>query len=372
MKKFWNLLIPRDSGWLKKWWFMSKLTLLFCFISILNVNASLFSQSKVNLSMKGVTLKDIIWEIEQQTGIVFMYSSKDLDRVGKMNIELKSRKLENALNECLKGTGLTYSVKNDVIVLKNLPQQEVRKISGIVKDAKGQPLPGATVLIKGTSIGIATDVDGKYTIMLNNLTDPVLLFSSVGMKTKEVKVGTSDNINVTLEEDVKEIDEVVVVGYQTIHKRNVTGSVSSVRGEALADIPAASITELLSGKVAGLQSLSTGGGPGSKNALVIRGNTVMSGNLGEANEFSDPLYVIDGIPTDLQSLAGYDVTNSDFLASLNPDDVESIDILKDASAAAINGSSVKIQPKEIAGKLAQRLFFPNREEASRRKLKSTI
>ena len=169
MEKCWNLLIPKDSGWLKKWWFVSKLTLLFCFISILNVNASLFSQSKVNLSMRGVTLKDIIWEIEQQTGIVFMYSSKDLEQIGKMDIELKSRKLENALTECLKGTGMTYSVKNDVIVLKALPQQEVRKISGIVKDTKGQPLPGATVLIKGTSIGVATDVDGKYTIMVNNL-----------------------------------------------------------------------------------------------------------------------------------------------------------------------------------------------------------
>lgn len=338
MEKFWNLLIPKDSGRLEKWWFISKLTLLFCFISILNVNASLFSQSKVSLSLKGATLKDILWELEQQTGFVFMYSSDDLNKTGKIDVDLKSQKLETALNACLKGTGLTYSVKNDIIVLKAVAQQDARKITGVVKDTKGQVIPGVTVLIKGTSIGVATDIDGKYTIMLNDFPNPILLFSAVGMKTKEIKVGTSANIDVILEEDIKEMDEVVVVGYQTIHKRNVTGSVSSVRGEALADIPAASITELLSGKVAGLQSLSTGGGPGSKNALVIRGNTVMSGNLGEANEFSDPLYVIDGIPTDLQSLAGYDVTNSDFLASLNPDDVESIDILKDASAAAIYGS----------------------------------
>lgn len=338
MEKFWNLLIPEDSGLLKKWWFMTKLTLLFCFISILNVNASLFSQSKVTLSMKSATLKDILWEIEQQTGMVFMYSSDDLNRINKMDVELKGKKLENVLEECLKGTGLTYSVKNDVIVLKTLPQQTARKITGIVKDSKGQALPGVTILIKGTSVGVATDVDGKYTIMLSGVTNPVLLFSSVGLKTKEVKVGTTDNINVTMEDDTKEMDEVVIVGYQSVHKRNVTSSVSSVRGSDIADIPVSTISEMLTGKVTGLQSLSLGGGPGSKTSLVIRGNTVMSGNLGEANEFSDPLYVIDGIPTSLQDLAGYDATNTDFLASLNPDDVESIDILKDASAAAIYGS----------------------------------
>lgn len=216
--------------------------------------------------------------------------------------------------------------------------QTNRKITGTVKTSSGEVLPGVTVLVKGTTIGVATDIDGNYTILVSEHEGQILVFSSVGMKTQEVKIGTGNTINVTLREDAQALEEAVVIGYQTIHKRNVTGSVTRVSGESLADIPAASVSELLAGKVAGLQSLNTGGGPGAKNALVIRGNTVMSGNLGEANEFSDPLYVIDGIPTDLQSLAGYDVTNSDYLASLNPDDIESIDILKDASAAAIYGS----------------------------------
>lgn len=292
MKKFVHLELLTGSGGFKKRWFILEHTILFCFVITLNLNASTVFGSEVMLFSKDMTVKDI----------------------------------------------LAYNVRGIDVVRDSVIPQNTRRVSGVIKDVNGQVIPGVTVLIKGTSVGVATDINGRYTIVLDGLSDPVLLFSAVGMKTKEVRVGSDNTIDVMLEEDVKEMEEVVVVGYQTIHKRDVTGSVSSVRGDDLADIPAATITELLSGKVAGLQSLSTGGGPGSKNALVIRGNTVMSGNLGEANEFSDPLYVIDGIPTDLQSLAGYDVTNSDFLASLNPDDIESIDILKDASAAAIYGS----------------------------------
>lgn len=339
MEKIWKHPAFERSGKLKQWLFMLKLTLLFCFLSILSVHASLFSQTKVTLSMKNVTLKDVIWEIEQQTGMVFMYTSEDLDKAGRMDIRLKAEKMEEVLQKCLKNSGLTYSVKNDVIVLQSAaPQQETRKITGLVKTATGEALPGVTILIKGTSVGVATDIDGKYTIVVTGIERPVLVFSSVGMTTQEIPVGKNDVMNVTLKEDNKNLEEVVIVGYQTVHKRNTTGSISSVRGDAIADIPAASITELLSGKVTGLQSLSTAGGPGSKTALVLRGNTVISGSLGEANQFSDPLYVIDGIPTTLQDIAGYDATNTDYLASLNPDDVESIDILKDASAAAIYGS----------------------------------
>lgn len=339
MKKNSELLIPNDSGRFKKCWFMSKLTLLLLFVGMLDVQASLFSQNTVTLSMKKATLKDILWEIEHQTGFVFMYSSEDLNKAGKQDVEIKSKNMNDILAKCLKGTGLMFTVQDDVIVLKPLPQeQEGRKITGSVKTANGEPLPGVTVLIKGTSVGVATDIDGKYTIVLNNLENPALIFSSVGMKPKEVKVGAGNVINVTLEEDTKEMDEVVVVGYQTVQKRNLSSSVASVRGDDLADIPVSTISEMLTGKVTGLQAMSFGGAPGSKTSLVIRGNTVMSGNLGDVNEFSDPLYVIDGIPTTLQDIAGYDATNTDFLASLNPDDVESIDILKDASAAAIYGS----------------------------------
>ena len=234
------------------------------------------------------------------------------------------------------GVPVLASVKPDI---PGIPQAVNRVVKGVVTEKKSQePLPGVTVLVKGTTVGVVTDINGKYTIQLPEGGNTVLLFSSVGMKTQEIPVGTKTTINVALLEDTQELEEAVVIGYQSVQKRNVTGSVTSVRGEALADIPAASITELLAGKVVGLQSLNTGGGPGARTAMVVRGNTIMSGNLAEANEFSDPLYVIDGIPTDLRSLAGYDATNADYLASLSPEDVESIDILKDASAAAIYGS----------------------------------
>lgn len=343
MKKTLGLIIRSDSDRLKKWWLMSKLTFLLVFIGIFNLQAALFSQSKVTLSMKGATLKDVLWAIEQQTGLVFMYSSEDLNKVGKQDVELKAKSVNDALLNCLKGTGLTFELQDNVIVLKPVTPQakETKRVTGMVKDNTGGQLPGVTVLIKGTSVGVATDIDGNYSIALDGIANPVLVFSSVGMQTQEIAVGDKNVINVTLKEDSKDLGEVVIVGYQAVHKRNVTASVSSVKGDDLADIPVASISEMLSGKVTGLQSLSSGGGPGSRTALVIRGNTVMSGNLtgtGEANELSNPLYVIDGIPTTLEDLAGFDKTNTDFLASLNPDDIESIDILKDASAAAIYGS----------------------------------
>ncbi|MGL5682959.1 MAG: SusC/RagA family TonB-linked outer membrane protein [Marinifilaceae bacterium] len=220
-----------------------------------------------------------------------------------------------------------------------LPQAAQTVIKGRVVDATSkEPIPGATILIKGTTIGVVTDIDGNYTISVPNAKETTLVFTVVGMLKQEILVGDKTEIIVGMKEDQKELDEVVIVGYQSVHRRNVTGSVTRVKADALQDIPAASITEMLSGKVTGLQAMSSGGAPGSKSSLVIRGNTVMSGSLSEVNEFSDPLYVIDGIPTTLQDIAGYDATNTDYLASLNPEDVESIDILKDASAAAIYGS----------------------------------
>lgn len=209
-------------------------------------------------------------------------------------------------------------------------------VTGQVKDSSG-PLPGVTVLVKGTQSGIATDLDGNYSLSVPSA-ESILVFSSVGYEPKEIKVGNKTVIDVMMDESSAMLEEFVLIGYQGVQKKFTTGSVSSITTEDIANLPSTSLTDLLAGKATGVISMNLGGSPGGSGALVIRGNTVVSGSLGEANAFSNPLYVIDGVPTTLEEVAGYGKSNNDFLTSLNLDDIESIDILKDASAAAIYGS----------------------------------
>lgn len=210
-------------------------------------------------------------------------------------------------------------------------------ITGRVIDHTKQSLPGVAVILKGTSVGATTDLEGKFSINVPN-NSATLQFSFLGYVTQEIIVGNRGVIDVQLSEDLNELDAAVVVGYQTVQKKFVSGSVASIKTEELADLPSVSLASLIAGKATGVLAMNLGGAPGSAGAITIRGNTVVSGNLGEANQFSSPLYVIDGVPTTLEELAGYGKTNNDFLASLNTDDIASIDILKDASAAAIYGS----------------------------------
>ncbi|GHT18948.1 SusC/RagA family TonB-linked outer membrane protein [Bacteroidia bacterium] len=216
------------------------------------------------------------------------------------------------------------------------PQGAKIAVTGVVSDAEG-PVIGASVVEKGNPAnGVTTDVNGKYTLQVSS--NATLEFSYLGYTTQQVPVAGKTAINITLEEDSKTLDELVVIGYQSVQKRFASGSVSSVSADEIANLPAPSFSTLLAGKATGLTVKNLGGAPGSSGAIVIRGNSVVSGTLGEANQFSNPLYVIDGVPTTLEEIAGYGKTNNDYLASLNTDDIESLDILKDASAAAIYGS----------------------------------
>ncbi|WP_369048487.1 SusC/RagA family TonB-linked outer membrane protein [Tenacibaculum sp. UWU-22] len=220
-----------------------------------------------------------------------------------------------------------------------LTYAQSKVITGTVTDAKsGDPLPGVAVYLKNKkSVGAATDFDGKFTIK-NVQSDNILVFSLLGYKNQEIRVGNNMLFNVQMAEETNELDEVVLIGYQKVNKAQVNGAVTSVKSEALQDIPVLNVADIISTQVPGLQSVSMSGAPAGRGALVIRGNTSMSTDLDPDMGYSTPLYVIDGIQTSLEDLAGYGVSNQDFLASLNPDDIESIDVLKDASAAAIYGS----------------------------------
>jgi TonB-dependent starch-binding outer membrane protein SusC len=216
-------------------------------------------------------------------------------------------------------------------------QQPATNIKGIVTDMGEMPLPGAYVTVKGGKGGTITDANGNFSIDVPSL-KATLKVTFIGMIPQEVPVDGKTNLTIVLEEDATLLDEVVATGYQSTHKRNLTSSVSSVSSEQLSSIPVASVSSLLAGQAAGVQSVISSGAPGARGAVVIRGNTSVSGQLDPNTAYSNPLYVVDGVQTSLEDLAGYNQSNTDFLASLNPEDIESIDILKDASAAAIYGS----------------------------------
>jgi len=204
-----------------------------------------------------------------------------------------------------------------------------RVITGTVTSTEdGQGVPGATVLVKGTTIGTATDIDGKYSISVpagNN----VLVYSFVGLRSQEVNIGSRSTINVALDSDVTALGEVIVTGYGTQPKREVTGAVSSVKGDAIQNLPLQSFDRALQGRAAGVQVRSSNGLPGGNVNIRIRG-------VGSINAGNEPLFIVDGVQLNNQSNAAF--TQSNPLAFLNPNDIESMEILKDAASAAIYGS----------------------------------
>jgi TonB-linked SusC/RagA family outer membrane protein len=211
-------------------------------------------------------------------------------------------------------------------------------ITGKVSDADNEKvLEGASVVVKGTKNGVLVNDDGNYSIQ--SPANGTLIFSFLGYTPREIPVSNRTVINVTLSvaED-KDLDEVVIVGYKSVIKNDLTGSVSSINTKDLQDIPAPSLINLLAGKAAGVQSIVRSGLPGgSGGGLVIRGNTSLSA-ASDVNGLSNPLYIVDGVPVSLQDIAGFDVSQNDFFATMNPNDIKSIDILKDAAATAIYGS----------------------------------
>jgi TonB-linked SusC/RagA family outer membrane protein len=243
-------------------------------------------------------------------------------------MEFSNSDIEEVLQELFESTNVKYMIKERQIVLyneekqarpnskTNVLQQTINSVSGKVSDNTGESLPGVTVAVKGTANGTITDIDGKYT--LDNLPpNATIVFSFVGMKPQEVNV-RSAVINITMEEETIGLEEVVAIGYGTVKKRDITGSVASVKGEDLAAIPVASAAEAITGKLAGVQVLSTEGSPDAEMRIRVRGG-------GSITQDNSPLFIVDGFPV-----------NS--ISDIAPSDIQSIDVLKDASSTAIYGS----------------------------------
>ena len=281
-------------------------------------------RTQLTLDMKNTSVEDALYEIEQQSDYVFLYNRDLIDVSRKSNLKVKNAKIETVLQQLFEGSGVGYQVIDRQVVLSvKSAQQQNRTVTGKVTDSSGQSLPGVTVVVKGTTRGTISDFDGNYTID-DVPSDGTLVFSFVGMRTQEVLVGAQLSINVILEEAAIGIEEVVAVGYGTQKRVNLTGAVTQVKmDEVLGDRPVTSVASALQGTIPGLQ-VTGGAAPGQSKILNIRGITSIA-SLGDAPTTSgEPLVLIDNVPGSIELL--------------NPEDIESISVLKDAASAAIYGA----------------------------------
>lgn len=324
--------------WRGKMLMKMKILTFFLLLSVVPVTASGSEQyTKVALRVENASLEKVMDILEKSTDYRFVYQNSQVESVRNLTLNFKDSDIREVMKECLKGTGLTFNVvgKNVVIVplQEKLPiQQEVKKgkqVKGRVTDREGLPLPGVSVLIDSTTSGVVTDIDGNYVLTYPDMNNLRLRFSFIGMETKYVTVGDKTEINVVMEEKVNRLDEVVAVGYGTTKAKDMTGAVSRLGKKEIETAPmGASIQSMLQGRAPGVNVMISSASPTSPVSVVIRGSSSLSGD-------SQPLWVIDGVPEYSAGTSG-DISNT--LYNLNLTDVETIDILKDASATAIYGS----------------------------------
>lgn len=328
MKKIYDCrrMRPRPSKF-RQLLLIMKLTVVLLMVFSLGVSAEGFSQT-VTYSGKNVSLEKVLSAIEQQTGYSFFYNDVDLSATQVVSVSLNDASLKASLDNIFEGRRLSYTIQGKTIFIRRETAPELKsaqppvhlavEIRGKVTNKVGDPLVGVNVVLKGTSVGTVTDAGGNYALSLPADTG-TLVFSYVGYDKKEVALNGRTQINVVLEPGVSSLDQLVVVGYGTQKKSDLTGSVAQVSNAELQAVPVYNIGEALQGRASGVQVSHNSGAPGSRVQVRVRGGNSMIGS-------NDPLYVVDGFP----------ITGG--INFLNPADIETIDILKDASATAIYGA----------------------------------
>lgn len=320
---------------------MMKLTCILCMCFVCSLSANVLSQQKLSMNLGETTIKTVFDEIRKQTKKIVIYNDDRLTLRQSVKANFKDVALEEILNQVLMGSGMTYRFVDDYIVIvpaKSVVQDSTVKqfvFKGKVIDEKGEILPGVTVRLDSTHVGTATDMKGEFSLTLPK-NKGTLVFSFVGYKTKKVPFvyGKDKLILVKLEEDVSALDEVHVVAYGEVNRREMTGSISVVKAESIKGIPTPSIANLLQGRVAGMDVTNITGAPGGGGTnITIRGYNSLS--IESGRRFSNPLWVVDGVP--MTSFTS-PVTGTNGLADLNPEVIESIQVLKDASATSLYGS----------------------------------
>ena len=326
---------------------MMRLTIVLTILLTMNVFGTVNSQT-VNLKCENTPLREVFRSLKQQTGYLFVFNEEEIDRTHRVSVDIHDYTLVQTMDEVLRGLPYSYELLSDMVVIKpvlektrvqvqdSLPKQ--MEVTGVVKDCQGEPLPGVSVVIKGTTIGVATDVNGKFRILLEKKKQ-VLKFSFIGMETKEVVWNGQRTMDVLLDDDCVNIKEVVVTGYQTIDKRKLTSSISSLGEEDLTYKGALTVDQMLEGKVPGLLAMTLSTTPGAATKMRLRGTSTFTGTR-------EPLWVIDGViyenpvPLTADEINSWDNVNliGNAITGLNPQDIERIDVLKDASATAIYGT----------------------------------
>lgn len=341
MKKFATKgLCPREK--LRPCSIMFKILLLTLCLNGHSLDSMAVQNQKITVELRNASLSKLFLEIEKRSDYSFVYNTREIEKLGTRNFQFTGQDLEKVLEECLHGSGYSWQMEDKhVIISKGMPQITVtipKMLKGKVTDDRGNPLPGVAVLIKGTSVGTATNQEGEYTLPITTK-DVVLIFSFIGMKRQEVALGEKTELNVKLTEESSSLDEVVVTGYQDIRRDRVTGSVTVITAKELENNSFKSIDQILEGKVAGLYSYTTSGAPGTRSNIRIRGDNSITGS-------KEPLWVVDGLP--LQGgVASINVMNAGNIqesildhgiGNIAPSDIESITVLKDAAASAIYGA----------------------------------
>ncbi|MGQ8338232.1 TonB-dependent receptor [Sunxiuqinia sp. A32] len=301
-----------------------KLTLLILLVCIMQVSASVYSQTtKLTFDFEGKKVSEVLIEIEEATDFRFFYQREQVNVDRVVDFKANNKSVDEILSLLFDNQDVKYRIMDGNLILLTSGDAEAQQgqtVRGKVTNNQGSPIPGATVAIKGTTKGNITDVDGEYVI--SDIPDgAVLIVSFVGMLTQEIPINGQAVIDVILEESVIGLEEVVAVGYGTMKKKDLTGAVSSVDEERLLDRPAFNVAQALSGKVAGVKIIERSGAPGSEPMIRIRGTNSINAATNE------PLFVVDGV-----------VGVKNALRILNPNEIESMDVLKDASATAIYGA----------------------------------
>jgi len=301
-----------------------KLTLILTLLVFVTFGNS-FSQVKLSLRFKKATIQEVLKTIEDQSDYIFLYRDEIFDSKQNYSIDFEEASFEEVLNSICETANVDYEIRNErQVILKEKPRQthlelaaQQKEITGVVTDQRGEPLPGVSIIIKGTSTGTVTGNDGRFSLSIPDNAQ-TLQFSFVGMRMQEIAIEGRSTFTVVMEEETIGIDEVVAIGYGTMKKSDLTGSVASVNSKDFVKGVATDALQLISGKASGVQISQVNSEPGGELVVRVRG-------AGSINSSNDVLVVIDGLP-------------GGSTANINPSDIESIEILKDASAAAIYGT----------------------------------
>ena len=333
--------------------YVSRNFVKFCLLWIFSLSSLMIQaqdNQRISVDLRGESLESTLWYLQNRTKFIFMYATEDIANITDISVKAKNKTITEILDECLEGTNLTYEVSGTAIVIKKRKTNKIT-ISGWIRDASGEALPGATVTVRGSKHGAIAGLDGHYTFNIPAQEGLILTYSFIGMEKKTVRYTGKKTINVTLNSSSTEIDEVVVTGYQNIQRRDLVGSITTVKAKDILMPSYTTIDQMLQGRVAGMIVTNTSSRVGTAPKIQIRGTSTLLGN-------QDPLWVVDGIiqedPLELNasSLMTEDLKNiiGNQISWLNPADIESISILKDASATAIYGSKASNGVIEITTK----------------------